>query len=306
MCANSPTPALSILRRNAKIRWILETFLRDEIDAFNAASGFPSSGPLSKYRLKYPRIYVGVQLSALESSNSSADVLPAISVFSVTDGAEPSDSGSRADLRTVLGIEAIDDLDAGNLQGSAMRAQSLALVARDCLYKYIVDTDSDVAIFSATLLDSNGGTPGLVRAEATTVSVQADLEIISHVNAGRVFTAAPSIALVPYEPSLGKAPSITLSCGAATLTLAGGTGGNLSVAGYASGGLEIECDHAATGQLLTLIRQPGPSTHTVSLDTNPATVTSSNLSAINGDVWTLTGVHPLTSTILSYFIRWTA
>lgn len=296
------------MRRNAKIRWILETFLKDEIDAFNTASGFPTSGPLAKYRLKYPRaIYVGIQLSALESSNSSADTLPAISVFSITDTAEPSDSGSRADLRTVLGVEVIDDLDSGNLQGSAMRAQSLALVARDCLYKYIVDTDSDVAIFSATLLDSNGGTPSLVRNEATTVVVQSDLETISHVSAGKVYTAAPLIPIVPYEPSLGKAPVLTVTSGATVLNLAGGTGGTLSAAVFAASGLTLACASAATGQTLTIIRQPGPALYTATLDpANPVSVTSTNLSATNGDMWTLTGVHPVTSTVLSYFIRWTA
>lgn len=296
------------MRRNAKIRWILETFLKDEIDAFNAASGFPTSGPLAKYRLKYPRaIYVGIQLSALESSNSSADTLPAISVFSVTDTAEPSDSGSRADLRTVLGVEVIDDLDSGNLQGSAMRAQSLALVARDCLYRYIVDTDSDVAIFSATLLDSNGGTPSLVRNEATTVVVQSDLETISHVSAGKVYTAAPLIPIVPYEPSLGKAPVLTVTSGATVLNLAGGTGGTLSAAVFSASGLTLACAGAATGQTLTIIRQPGPALYTATLDpANPVSVTSANLSATNGDMWTLTGVHPVTSTVLSYFIRWTA
>lgn len=296
------------MRRNAKIRWILETFLKDEIDAFNTASGFPTSGPLAKYRLKYPRaIYVGIQLSALESSNSSADTLPAISVFSITDTAEPSDSGSRADLRTVLGVEVIDDLDSGNLQGSAMRAQSLALVARDCLYKYIVDTDSDVAIFSATLLDSNGGTPSLVRNEATTVVVQSDLETISHVSAGKVYTAAPLIPIVPYEPSLGKAPVLTVTSGATVLNLAGGTGGTLSAAVFAASGLTLACAGAATGQTLTIIRQPGPALYTATLDpANPVSVTSTNLSATNGDMWTLTGVHPVTSTVLSYFIRWTA
>lgn len=296
------------MRRNAKIRWILETFLKDEIDAFNTASGFPTSGPLAKYRLKYPRaIYVGIQLSALESSNSSADTLPAISVFSVTDTAEPSDSGSRADLRTVLGVEVIDDLDSGNLQGSAMRAQSLALVARDCLYKYIVDTDSDIAIFSATLLDSNGGTPSLVRNEATTVVVQSDLETISHVSAGKVYTAAPLIPIVPYEPSLGKAPVLTVTSGATVLNLAGGTGGTLSAAVFAASGLTLACAGAATGQTLTIIRQPGPALYTATLDpANPVSVTSTNLSATNGDMWTLTGVHPVTSTVLSYFIRWTA
>lgn len=295
------------MRRNAKIRWILETFLKDEIDAFNTASGFPTSGPLAKYRLKYPRaIYVGIQLSALESSNSSADTLPAISVFSVTDTAEPSDSGSRADLRTVLGVEVIDDLDSGNLQGSAMRAQSLALVARDCLYKYIVDTDSDVAIFSATLLDSNGGTPSLVRNEATTVVVQSDLETISHVSAGKVYTAAPLIPIVPYEPSLGKAPVLTVTSGATVLNLAGGTGGALSAAVFSASGLTLACAGAATGQTLTIIRQPGPALYTATLDpANPVSVTSTNLSATNGDMWTLTGVHPVTSTVLSYFIRWT-
>jgi hypothetical protein len=296
------------MRRNAKIRWILETFLKDEIDAFNTASGFPSSGPLAKYRLKYPRaIYVGIQISALESSNSSADTLPAISVFSVTDSAEASDSGSRADLRTVLGVEVIDDLDSGNLQGSAMRAQSLALVARDCIYKYIVDTDSDVAIFSATLLDSNGGTPSLVRNEATTVVVQSDLEIISHVSAGKVYTAAPLIPIVPYEPSLGKAPVLTVTRGANVLVLAGGAGGTLSVAGFKSGGLTLTCPGAVAGQTLIIIRQPGTGSYTATLDpANPVTVTSDNLNAINGDLWTLTGVHPVTSTVLSYFIRWTA
>lgn len=295
------------MRRNAKIRWILETFLKDEIDAFNTASGFPTSGPLAKYRLKYPRaIYVGIQLSALESSNSSADTLPAISVFSITDTAEPSDSGSRADLRTVLGVEVIDDLDSGNLQGSAMRAQSLALVARDCLYKYIVDTDSDVAIFSATLLDSNGGTPSLVRNEATTVVVQSDLETISHVSAGKVYTAAPLIPIVPYEPSLGKAPVLTVTSGATVLNLAGGTGGTLSAAVFAASGLTLACAGAATGQTLTIIRQPGPALYTATLDpANPVSVTSTNLGATNGDMWTLTGVHPVTSTVLSYFIRWT-
>lgn len=296
------------MRRNAKIRWILETFLKDEIDAFNTASGFPTSGPLAKYRLKYPRaIYVGIQLSALESSNSSADTLPAISVFSVTDTAEPSDSGSRADLRTVLGVEVIDDLDSGNLQGSAMRAQSLALVARDCLYKYIVDTDSDVAIFSATLLDSNGGTPSLVRNETTTVVVQSDLETVSHVSAGKVYTAAPLIPIVPYEPSLGKAPVLTVTSGATVLNLAGGTGGTLSAAVFSASGLTLACAGAATGQTLTIIRQPGPALYTATLDpANPVSVTSTNLSATNGDMWTLTGVHPVTSTVLSYFIRWTA
>ncbi len=296
------------MRRNAKIRWILETFLKDEIDAFNTASGFPTSGPLAKYRLKYPRaIYVGIQLSALESSNSSADTLPAISVFSITDTAEPSDSGSRADLRTVLGVEVIDDLDSGNLQGSAMRAQSLALVARDCLYKYIVDTDSDVAIFSATLLDSNGGTPSLVRNEATTVVVQSDLETISHVSAGKVYTAAPLIPIVPYEPSLGKAPVLTVTSGATVLNLAGGTGGTLSAAVFSASGLTLACAGAATGQTLTIIRQPGPALYTATLDpANPVSVTSTNLGATNGDMWTLTGVHPVTSTVLSYFIRWTA
>lgn len=296
------------MRRNAKIRWILETFLKDEIDAFNTASGFPTSGPLAKYRLKYPRaIYVGIQLSALESSNSSADTLPAISVFSITDTAEPSDSGSRADLRTVLGVEVIDDLDSGNLQGSAMRAQSLALVARDCLYKYIVDTDSDVAIFSATLLDSSGGTPSLVRNEATTVVVQSDLETISHVSAGKVYTAAPLIPIVPYEPSLGKAPVLTVTSGATVLNLAGGTGGTLSAAVFSASGLTLACAGAATGQTLTIIRQPGPALYTATLDpANPVSVTSTNLSATNGDMWTLTGVHPVTSTVLSYFIRWTA
>lgn len=296
------------MRRNAKIRWILETFLKDEIDAFNTASGFPTSGPLAKYRLKYPRaIYVGIQLSALESSNSSADTLPAISVFSITDTAEPSDSGSRADLRTVLGVEVIDDLDSGNLQGSAMRAQSLALVARDCLYKYIVDTDSDVAIFSATLLDSNGGTPSLVRNEATTVVVQSDLETISHVSAGKVYTAAPLIPIVPYEPSLGKAPVLTVTSGATVLNLAGGTGGTLSAAVFSASGLTLACAGAVAGQTLTIIRQPGPALYTATLDpANPVSVTSTNLSATNGDMWTLTGVHPVTSTVLSYFIRWTA
>jgi hypothetical protein len=306
-CANSPSPSIGVLRRNGKIRFILETFIREEIDAYNAEAGFPTTGPLAKYRVPYPRtVLIGVQGSALETSSFSLDSFPVISVYAVTDTAEQTDTGSRAQMNTILAIEVVDDLDSANLQGSAMRATALSTIARDTLWKYIVDSDTDnkTGIISALPDTGTGGTPVKVREESTTVAVETTLQIISHVNGAQVYTINPLTAGAPYEPSLGPHGPLLAVQGVTTTTLAHGTSATLDAVEYAVSGVTLTLASIPAGQSFTVANHTAGTRYVAALGATGAQVTSANIRANVGDMWTVTGTHPETGVLFSCVIRW--
>lgn len=306
-CANAPTSSISALRRTSKIRFVLETFLREEIDTYNTEAGFPETGPLAKYRVPYPRtVLIGVQGSTLESSNFSLDALPVVSVYPVTDVYEQTDTGSRAKTNTILAVEVVDDLDSANLQGSAMRATALSTIARDTLWKYIVDHDTEnkTGILTAFPDSGTGGTPVKVRDESSTVAVETTLLIQSNISGAQVYTINPLTASAPYEPSLGPHGPLLATQDGATTSIAHGTATALDATEYAISGVTLSLASIPTGQAFTVANHTAGRRYVATLGELGANVTSANIRANVGDMWTVTGTHPETGVLFSCVIRW--
>jgi len=301
---------------DAKQKYVLLSYLNDEIDSFNSLSGLGSD-----YQVKYPmQTVVGVDSIRLQQTSNAVE-FPAITLYEV---------GSRNDVSSI--VDSQDDLisyelvaavasDAGDIAWAATMAKYMALCAMTVMERNLPDSPGQTTKVCAVYRVDPVST-----AQSRTVPIKS----------GKLYMSAYAVrfdvysrVLINYSPSLmpdtlvidpwidsvfdpiDKTPSIETDT-AVSLSAAADANRSTNVtltAAQLAGATTIDFDLSTFNQTpaayeVFAVNQNTFETWTTNILTDTFSIPISSVSIALGDLWIVTVKSSVFNTPLTYPLSW--